>query len=136
MRTRAYLLFPALVLFTALLAGCTTDEPSPSPTDPRTSFTGTWLANEQEYKYTFEVTIDLDASSSTAVLIHNFANSGTTAKADVSGTNITLVPDQIIGDGWTLNGSGALTSSTRINWTYSFLDGATLHQVTGTYTRQ
>ena len=68
--------------------------------------------------------------------LNNFANSGTPAYADVSGTTITLVPDQIIGDGWTLNGQGALTTSTKINWTYTFNDGATLHSVVGTYTKQ
>jgi hypothetical protein len=128
--------FSTFSLFTLILSGCSTEDPSPSPADPRTSFVGTWLANETETKTTFEVTIELDGSSSTRVKLNNFANSGTPAYADVSGTTITLVPDQIIGDGWTLNGQGALTGSTKINWTYTFNDGATLHSVVGTYTKQ
>ena len=129
-------ILPVFLLLTLGLAGCTSEDPSPSPADPRTAFVGTWLANETETKATFEVTIELDGSSSTRVRLNNFANSGTPATAEVSGTNITLIPDQIIGDGWVLNGSGALATSTKINWAYSFSDGATLHNVTGVYTKQ
>jgi hypothetical protein len=135
------ILFPALALFMAGFEGCTTDNPSPSPTDPRSSFVGSWLANETGKKNTFEATIELDPSSTTRVLIHNFANadaggSGNPAVAEVSGTSISLLPDQVIGDGWTINGSGYLSTSTKINWSYTYNDGATLHTVTGTYTKQ
>ena len=127
------------VLLLAGFSGCTTEDPSPSPGDPRTAFVGTWMVNEQETKGTFEVTIELDASSSTAVKIYNFANSGASSNpaiAEVSSTTITLVPEQVIGDGWIINGGGSLTTSTMINWAYTLNDGATLHNLVAVFTKQ
>jgi hypothetical protein len=97
------------------------------------------MVNEQETKGTFEVTIELDASSSTAVKIYNFANSGASSNpaiAEVSSTTITLVPEQVIGDGWIINGGGSLTTSTMINWAYTLNDGATLHNLVAVFTKQ
>lgn len=129
--------FFAMVLFIFGLTGCTED-PSPSPTDPRESYVGTWGVNESGGKQYYEVNITLDAGSTTSVLIYNFANSGNTsnpAVATVSETNITLVPDQVIGDGWTVNGGGALTGSTIMNWSYSINDNANLNLYTATFTK-
>lgn len=126
-------------LLPAGFSGCTTEDPSPSPGDPRTAFVGSWMVNEQETKGTFEVTIEIDASSSTAVKIYNFANAGTSSNpaiAEVSSTTITLVPNQVIGDGWIINGGGSMTTSTLINWGYTLNDGATLHNLVAVYTKQ
>lgn len=126
------------VLFLAGFSGCTTDDPSPSPGDPRTAFVGKWLVVEQGKKGTFEVTISIVASSTTEVAIYNFANSGQSSNpaiADVSATTITLKPDMIIGDGWVVNGGGALTTSTTMNWNYTLLDGADLKQLTAVFTK-
>jgi hypothetical protein len=138
-RIPAFLL-PVITLFMMGVAGCTTDNPSPSPADPRSTFVGTWSVNETGLKQTYQVTIELDASSSTEVKIYNFANSdvtgsGNPAIAEVSGTNITLVPDQVVGDGWIINGGGSQTSSTKINWSYTLNDGATLQHLTAIYTK-
>lgn len=138
MKSIQNLLTSILLLFIAVLPSCTED-PSPSPTDPRTAYVGTWLVNETETKGTFEVTIAIDASSSTAVKIYNFANSGATSNpaiAEVSSTNITLVPDQVIGDGWEINGGGALAGSTKINWTYTLKYEGTIHYLSAVYTKQ
>ncbi len=120
------------------LARCTTDNPSPTPADPRDSFVGTWMVSESGQKTTYQVVITLDPASSTNVLISNFAASGSSsnpAVAAVSGTTITLISNQVIGDGWVINGGGALSGSNKINWTYTLNDGANLYHLTAVYTR-
>jgi hypothetical protein len=126
----------AAVLMT--FAGCTTDNPSPSPADPRETFVGTWNVIETGQKLTYQAIITLDPSSGTRVMIRNFAGSGSTgnpAVAEVSGTSITLVTGQVIGDGWAVAGSGALSGSNTINWSYTVNDGANLYNLTAVYTR-
>lgn len=135
---RVALWIAAAIALTTGLSACT-DDPSPSPGDPRSAFVGTWGVTETGAKQYYEVTITLDASSSTAVNIYNFGGSGSgsnPAIAHVSGTNITLVPDMIISDGWKINGNGALTGSTVINWSYSIdFDGADLQYFTAVYNK-
>lgn len=133
-----------LVLFTALLltglSACTEEDPSPSPSDPRTALVGDWSVIDQEYKQAYEVTIQLDGSSTTRIRIINFANSGidgNPAVAEVSGTNIYLVSEQMIGDGWIVSGGGALVGSSTMNWTYQVnYDQADLKNYTAVYTKQ
>jgi hypothetical protein len=121
MRSFLKIFLALCALLPAGFSGCTTGDPSPSPGDPRTAFVGSWMV------------------SSTAVKIYNFANAGTSSNpaiAEVSSTTITLVPDQVIGDGWIINGGGSMTTSTLINWGYTLNDGATLHNLVAVYTKQ
>lgn len=125
-------------VFLMTFAGCTSDNPSPSPADPRETFVGTWNVVESGQKLTYQAIITLDPTTDTRVLIRNFAGSGTTgnpAAAEVSGTSISLVPGQVIGDGWAVAGSGALSGSNKINWSYTVNDGANLYNLTAVYTR-
>jgi len=122
------------------LSSCTTDEPSPSPTDPRASYTGTWSVNETWTKLSYEVSISNDAGSSTGVYISNFANSGSGVKthASVSGNNISISPlPQTLSTGWVIEtGSGFLQGTTKINWTYVFNDLATQYTANAVYTKK
>ena len=130
--------FGALMVIFATFAVCTSEDPSPSPADPRESFVGNWMVNETGMKRTFECTITLDQSSTTRVLISNFAGSGPTsnpAVAEVSGNTINLIPDQVIGDGWIINGGGVLSGSNKINWSYTLNNGADLFSLTAVFTR-
>jgi UDP-3-O-[3-hydroxymyristoyl] glucosamine N-acyltransferase len=73
------------------------------------------------------------------VLIYNFADIGYSylpAKALVSGNTITLDPNQVIGGGLTINGSGAITGTSTINWNYTISDGATLRHVVSVYSKR
>jgi hypothetical protein len=126
-----------LICITAAFTGCSTSsDPNPSPSDAREKFTGHWNVNETWTKLTYEVNISLDGSSSTHVLISNFGGTGSTARALVSGNNITLDPaDQVIGDGITVNGSGSITGTTKINWAYTLNDGATLINAIAVYSK-
>jgi hypothetical protein len=130
--------YPLLAGVLLLLVRCTADNPSPSPADPRDSFTGSWMVTESGQKITYQVVITLDPTSSTNVLIANFADAGSgsnPAVAVVSGTTITLIANQTVGDGWVINGGGSLSGSNKINWTYTLNDGATLQHLTAVYTR-
>ncbi len=114
------------------------NDPEPSPTDPREAFAGVWLVTETETKLTYEVTVALDPQALNGrVFISNFANSGSTsnpANAYVSGATITLGINEVIGDGWIVNGSGILSGSTII-WPYTLDNGADLLHLSAIYTR-
>jgi hypothetical protein len=128
----------SFLLLTTILSGCTADSPSPPPSgDARDTYVGNWSVSETELKLNYEVSIEIDTSSSTKVFIYNFANSGTAdpAVAVVSGNTITLVSDQVIGDGWIINGGGALAGSSKITWAYTLNEGATLHQLSAVYSK-
>jgi len=139
MKTNNLFLISLFLLLLTGFTGCTSDDPSPSPTAARVAMGGTWSVYESGAKGTYAATIALDPTSSTGILIYNFANAGSTsnpALADVSSTNIILNPDQTIGDGWTINGGGSLVSSTKINWSYTLFDGATSYNLTAVYTKK
>ena len=135
-RSTGYLLI--LVAFLEIgLSSCEVD-PKPSPADVREAFLGIWSVTETERKLTYEVTIELDPGTQNGwVFISNFANAGSTsapAYAFVSNNTITLETDQVIGDGWIINGSGTLSGST-INWHYTLNDKANLHNISAIFTR-
>ena len=114
------------------------DDPGPAPTDARDAFAGNWSVTEMETKLTYEVNIELDPQAQNGgVFIYNFANAGSSsapAYAFVSNTTITLEVNQVIGDGWIINGSGTLSGS-MINWPYTLNDGANLHHISAIYSR-
>ncbi|TRZ70152.1 MAG: hypothetical protein D4R97_08730 [Bacteroidetes bacterium] len=130
--------FTALMFF-LIFSGCQKDS-SPAPsTDARVAFLGNWGVQETWVKLSYEVTITADTNSKTGVLIHNFAMIGFSyppAKALVSGNTITLDPNQVIGNGLVVNGSGSLSGTTVIHWSYTISDGATQRDVSSTYTRR
>ena len=139
MKKSIKLLILTLFLFSGLFFGCAKDTgTTPDPTDARSAFLGRWSVSEIWTKLAYEVTISSDPNSLNGVFISNFANSGATsipAGATVSGKTITLDPNQVIGEGWTINGSGNL-SGTKINWNYTLSDGATLINAVAIYTKQ
>jgi len=126
------LIFPVLLL---AAAGCT-DDTNQNPDAGRAAFLGNWTVTPT--KLTYEVTISEDPNSPDGVFLSNFALIGESyppASASVSGSTITLDPNQIIGDGLTVSGSGVL-SGNRITWSYTTFDGADLNNVTEIYTRK
>jgi hypothetical protein len=128
-----------VVLVVLTWIGCTQeDTPGPNQTDARTKFLGQWMVNETWTDLTYEVTITSDPNSSNGVFIKNFGNVGNNyppAGASVNGNNIYLDPDQVIGDGIIINGSGSMSGTTKINWGYTMNDGATLITATAVYAK-
>ncbi len=132
---------PILVILALMAIGfssCIDNDPTPAPTDARQIFTAVWSVTETETRLTYEVSIEIDPTSQNGgVFIYNFANAGTSsnpAYAFVSGNTISLEVNQIIGDGWIINGSGTLSGS-KISWPYTLNDGANLHYISAVYTK-
>ncbi|NQV02549.1 MAG: hypothetical protein HQ542_07885 [Bacteroidia bacterium] len=127
-----------LVLLALGFSSCTDLDPTPAPADPRQAFAAIWSVTETETRLTYEVSVELDPTSqSGGVFIYNFANAGSSsnpAYAIVSGSTITLEVNQVIGDGWIINGSGTLSGS-KINWPYTLNDGANLHHISAVFTK-
>jgi hypothetical protein len=135
------LYFFSVICFSILfLTSCTSEDPAPSPADPRESYVGVWGVSENWNKLSYEATISIDASSSTGIIIDNFANSGVGVKthAVVSGNSVSIAPTpQTLSNGWVIeNGSGYLQGTTKINWSYLFNDTADQISATAVYTKK
>ncbi len=125
-------------LFCLFIHGCD-KESSPTPSsDARAAFTGNWSVQETWVKLNYEVIITADTSSKMGVLLYNFADIGFSyppAKALVSGNTVTLDPNQTIGDNLAVRGSGTISGSSPIIWSYTISDGATLRQVSSVFSK-
>lgn len=131
-------IFAFAVLLAALFVqGCTEKADDPGNPVDRSSFLGTWNVSEKTVKGSnYQVSITADPGSQDGVFISNFANLGpesTPAGAYISGSAITLDPDQVIKD-IKINGSGKLSGST-MKWTYTLNTGAELFTIEATYSR-
>ncbi len=126
-----------LLLAVVFVQGCTEKADDPGNPVDRSSFLGTWNVSEKTVKRSnYTVTITADPISADGVFISNFANLGPTstpAGAYISGSTITLDPDQVIKD-IKINGSGKLTGST-MQWNYTLNTGAELFTVEATFSR-
>lgn len=132
--TRLYTIL-SIVLLTILLQACAKDD-STTPDPGRSAFIGTWVVTP--VKASYEVTISADPNSSDGVFISNFYLIGqqyAPASASIKGSTITLDPDQVIGSGLTVNGSGVL-SGNRITWSYTVYDGADLLTISEIYSKK
>lgn len=120
-----------------LSSGCTTEDNSNVSPDTRSKFLGTWSVNESQKKNVYEVTISADPNAGNRVFINNFGGVGSgRATAFISGSSITLDPDQNIGN-LVFNGSGTMNSgSNSMNWNYSINDGADLTYYTAVFTKK
>jgi len=128
-----------MALLTCMVfTGCQKDNSTTPASDPRAAFIGNWGVQESWVKLSYEVTISVDTSSKMGVLIYNFALIGFSyppAKALISGNTITLDPNQVIGDGLEVNGSGTISGTSTISWSYTVSDGATLRQISSVYSK-
>lgn len=127
------------VILAAIVMSCAKSDTTPSPSgDDRSKFLGDWSVHETHTKSDYSVTIRSDPNESTRVLIDNFGNllASNRATGYVSGNNIYLDDNQTVGSMTILAGSGTMSGTTRINWTYSMSDGATLISATATYTKK
>lgn len=133
----------SIALMVSMLFGmvsCTEDNTEPEPTDARANFIGLWLVSEQWTKLSYEVNITKDPTSDNGIYIENFAASGAGVKthALVSGKNVNISPlPQTLSNGWIIhNGSGTLSGTTKINWSYVFDDEANSYTAIAVYTKQ
>jgi len=130
--------FSFLFLVVIAFVSCTkTDTTTPS-SDDRAKFIGDWSVHEIHNKGDYSVTIKTDPNEASRVLIDNFGNLvyGNKATAYISGNSIILDQGQVVSNMTIISGSGTMTGTTKISWTYSMTDGATRTDATATYTKK
>jgi hypothetical protein len=117
-----------LMLVAALqISSCTDTDPNDPETNTRDQFLGTWTVDESCVRLNYEVIISADSDNETKVWLDNFAFTGPgypPAYGMVNGDQIKL-PEQSIGDNWTINGIGTMQSTGKITWAYYIEIGAT-----------
>jgi len=109
-----------------LFQGCVSDEGDLPEENARDKFLGTWSVEESCVRLDYEVEIEAASGSLTKVLLNNFAFTGSEyppAYGYVSGNTVDL-PQQVIGDNWSINGSGTMQSDGTIIWNYYIEIGA------------
>lgn len=137
MKTNKLLLF--LLAITALiLPACELDDVDPDA-DPRDKFVGTWRFDESPLKSDlafYNVVITKDPGNTAQVLLRNFGNVGNFHSAvGVVAGSIIAVDSQTVAS-VTLNGTGTMTTSSLMTWTYSINDGADMNQFTAIAEKQ
>jgi hypothetical protein len=137
-----YLKLLVLVLFISLINGCETTNPDGPDTDIRDKFVGTWIFSESTpnrgINATYDVVISKDPSNSSQVLLTNFSavGSGANPAYGIVTTNSITVPLQTIATDYKVEGSGSLSNSSTMNWSYSYTTGADKTNCTATATKQ
>jgi hypothetical protein len=129
----------------SLVASCTKeDENNPSTgstnlTDPRSVYVGTWVCNEESQVFgttAYSVDIATHSTITNRIVASNFYNLGFTtsnAQLEVSGSNITILLQNL--SGYNVVGSGSLVNSSTINLNYTTNDGSGIDTVSAIYTK-
>ncbi|MCK4408131.1 MAG: hypothetical protein KAV44_10680 [Bacteroidales bacterium] len=136
-KTIKYVAFFCLILIISFLACNPDKDDTADPGDPRDKYLGTWNVNETCNKANYQATITKDPSHSAQVLISNFCNPGqgyAPAYALVVGNTIN-VESQIIGDNWTVSGSGSYKNENLIQWSYTLVIAGSGEDCTADYTK-
>lgn len=125
-------------LLAVFIASSCNKDSNTTPVLTRSSLTGKWMVNESKKKITYEVTISIDSSSTNGILINNFAGGGpnVNAIAFLSGTTLALETNELLSNGWIVNGSGSVSGTNRIDWPYTVHDGATQISVQAVFTKK
>ncbi len=129
----------ALFVGAVALSSCQPDGEEPTPDDIRDPFVDSWTLNENSSQIgqtTYTVHITKSTTNESQVLIENFYNIGfgIKAKADISGSSVTI-PQQTY-NGSQLNGSGSKTGTNTISLTYYMNNGSSIDTCTATLSRQ
>jgi hypothetical protein len=133
------------IIVVASVVSCTKeDENNPSTgstnqTDPRSVFVGTWVCNEESQVFgttAYSIDIATHSTITNRIVASNFYNLGFTtsnAQLEVSGSNITILQQNL--SGYDVVGSGTLVSSSTINLSYTTDDGSGIDTVSAVYTK-
>jgi hypothetical protein len=137
MKRFSRLVFLLSFLTGSILLSCTKEADNPVVLD-RSSLTGTWMVYEPQKKNTYEVNFIIDNATSDGILIANFAAAGQNVQAIayLSGTTLSLTNNELLSNGWIVNGSGTVSGTTRIAWPYTLHDGANLYTIQATFTKK
>ena len=120
------------------LSSCKSDD-TPSPSDPREQFKGSWLCKENSRlhgKSTFTVEIKTDTSVNKKIYIYNFYNiGGREFVYGIADDYSVSIPSQLALGNLRINGNGTKLNNT-INWIYYINDGADLDTVSAIFSKQ
>ncbi len=112
--------------------------PSTPAIDSREKFVGDWNGVETSATIGQQpvhiVKISKSASASSEVLIGNFANTQSAARAVVNNTVLTI-PYQLINGGYVTGGSGVYSSNNVVNLTYTLIIGSSRDSCSTVYTK-
>ena len=133
----------ATIMFISLINSCdTTNSEGPDTNDDRDKYVGTWLFAESSSSRgpnsTYTAVISKDPSNSSQVLISNFTGFGS-GSSDASGivtSSSISVTQQNIATDYVVEGFGSLSTSSKMNWTYSVTAGGTKDVYTAIATKQ
>jgi hypothetical protein len=119
----------AIIIIFSMISGCEPDNADGTDTDVRDKYVGTWLFSEAKQfrgvNSTYTVEITLDPSNSAQVLLSNFTavGSGAIPAYGIATSSSITVPSQTIATDYIVEGSGSLSNSSTMNWTYSYTAG-------------
>lgn len=139
---KKYLNLLAVAMSFSVIIGCEPDNTDGPDTDIRDKFVGTWIFSEltpnRGINVTYDVVITIDPSNSSQVLLSNFTavGSGANPAFGIVTTNSITIPLQTIATDYKVEGSGSLSNSTTMNWSYSYTTGADKTNCTATATLQ
>lgn len=122
-----YAYWGMVVLITFLASCASNDDDSPTPTDERDEYIGTWSCAENSSKSgasTYDVVLRKNVNESNQFFMDNFYLLGSTHAAVItkSGNSLTIPTQSVSGN--TVQGSGSISSSTKINLSYTTNDGS------------
>jgi len=140
MRRLALVLGLGGLLYLSSCAPDKSDDPiSPSSSDARDKYVSTWSCNEHSTliggNTTYTITISKSNTNSSEILISNFYQLGSTARASVSSSNFSIPYQQFGSTGFVNGGSGSISGNT-IHMTYTMAIGADNDTCSATCTRQ
>lgn len=123
------------LFFAAFLSAC---DPNEGVLVTRDNYVGTWSCNDTEVPITknaYSVSIVLDSTNSSRILIKNFSQFGASysVNAVVAGKNFTIESQTVLGE--TINGDGTLVDNNKIECTYFTNDGADNKKFNAIYTK-
>ncbi len=128
----------SLFIIVLTLTACTKDEES-TPIDPRDKYIGSWVCAENSKingQTTFNVNIKKNTTDDTQILIDNFYNYGFNKSIFITlSTSTITITQQIFSGSNTVNGTGIVSSSSKINLTYYVNDGASTDTCTSILTK-
>jgi hypothetical protein len=125
---KKYLNLLVVAIYVLIISGCEPDNTDGPDTDVRDKYLGTWIFTEgsanRGINATYTVVISKDPSNSSQVLLSNFGGSGVNNTYGIATSSRITIPLQTIDSDWVVDGSGSLTNSSTMSWTYSINDGS------------
>ena len=130
-----------LLLIITSLSACVPDEEVDPGGDARDKFTGTWNFTETPAAkspdaISFPVTIIYDQNNTAQVLLRNFAQlGGKFAPYGIVTSNRITIPSQEADPGFLISGTGTLSATNRMEWTYTTIAGGNMESFTAVATK-